>query len=38
MTKQCANCIYWDNDTGFCPIEMMPKLKSETCDYWKGDV
>lgn len=37
MTK-CANCIHWDNDTGFCHIEMIPKSKSETCDYWEGDV
>lgn len=43
MIKQCTNCIHWDkdhydNDIGFCHIEMIPKSKSETCDYWEGDV
>lgn len=38
MTEICANCTYWNNDTGFCLIEMILKSKSETCEYWEGDV
>ncbi len=36
--KRCQTCIYWNNDTGFCSVEMIPKLRSELCEFWKGDV
>ena len=35
--KRCSNCSYWNNDTGFCSVELIPKLKNEVCDMWKGD-
>ena len=39
MTEKqiCGNCVYWNNDTGFCSVETIPKSKNEVCDIWKGD-
>jgi len=36
--KRCQTCRYWDNDTGFCPVELIPTLRSEICEFWKGDL
>lgn len=36
--KRCETCIYWDNDTGFCSVETIPKIKSEICEFWDGGV
>ncbi len=32
--KQCYNCKYWNNDTGFCEMKMIITSKKEVCDYW----
>ena len=37
MSKCCGTCKYWNNDTGFCSIETISKLKSEICEFWNGD-
>ena len=29
--KCCKKCAYWNNDTGFCSIEMIPKTQNEFC-------
>ena len=37
-TKQCKNCQYWNNDTGFCEVKMIPTLSTEICEFFKKEL
>lgn len=33
--SKCKNCQYWNNDTGFCEVKMIPILSTENCEHFK---